>query len=371
MAKYKKRKDGRYCAKIDTGRDAKTGKRKYQMVYARTIAELEIKRSEVINSLDKGFYVAPNQTTFGEYKEKWYTSKSIKIEMHTKRMYRNILDNHLKSLEEKTPKEITKTDIQTIIDKNRNKPRICEQIKMTINQILESAIDDNLLYKNPCRNITLPKREKSNKRPLSTQEDILSDISDFTEREHAFVKIIKYCGLRKEEALALTKKDVNFKKNTIKINKALVFDNNRPIIKAPKSNAGIREIPMPNELNDFLKHYFSILETDYLFYNLRDKKQITEQSYKKMWTSIIKKMNIKSRERKMNYIVEDLTAHIFRHNYATILYYAGVGIKEAQRLLGHSSISMTMDIYTHLEDCNDLTTQKLNSFIKSKKNAIK
>ena len=50
-----------------------------------------------------------------------------------------------------------------------------------------------------------------------------------------------------------------------------------------------------------------------------------------------------------------------------MLYYAGIGIKEAQKLLGHSSISMTMDIYTHLEDSNDLTTQKLNTYLTNKR----
>lgn len=46
----------------------------------------------------------------------------------------------------------------------------------------------------------------------------------------------------------------------------------------------------------------------------------------------------------------DVTPHIFRHTYATNLYYGGVDIKTAQYLLGHSSIQVTMDIYTHLDN---------------------
>ena len=71
-AKYKKRKDGRYCTKIDTGRDPQTGKRRYQMVYAKTIAELEKKRAEIITSLNKGLYISPTANeTLGTYKKKW------------------------------------------------------------------------------------------------------------------------------------------------------------------------------------------------------------------------------------------------------------------------------------------------------------
>lgn len=367
MAKYKKRKDGRYCTKIDIGRDPETGKRKYQMVYGKTIAELEKKKSEVITSLDRGLYIVPNKTTFGDYKESWYNAKCIGLEMHTKRMYRTILNNYLIDLEDKLPKEITKSDIQKVINDFADKPRTCEQIKLTLNQIFESGIDDGLLYKNPCRNISLPKRQKTQKRPLTRLEDILSDVSEFDEREGAFVKIIKYCGLRKEEALALTKDDIDFTKNTIKVNKALVFSHNRPIIKDTKSKAGMREIPMPIDLSNYLHYYISTLDTDYLFYNLRNNCLITEQGYRKMWGSILEKMKRKAKDDGLDYEASGLTAHIFRHNYATMLYYAGIGIKEAQKLLGHSSISMTMDIYTHLEDSNDLTTQKLNTYLTNKR----
>lgn len=368
MSKYKKRKDGRYCTKADIGRNIETGKRQYQMVYGKTIPELERRKSELIHSLDKGFYVTPNKITFKDYSATWFQSKSLGIEMHTKRMYKIILKNYFKSIEDKGFKEITKSDIQTIINENSSKARTCQQIKMTLNQIMESAIDDGLLYKNPCRTITLPKTTKINKRPLSREEDVLSDVTEFSDRECAFVKIIKYAGLRKEETLALTKQDINFKRNIIRINKALVFDNNIPIIKATKSAAGVRDIPMPEKLSIYLKQYLTKLETDNLFYSLGGKKTITEQSYKKMWSSIIKKMNTKAIEMEMNYEIKGLTAHIFRHNYATMLYYAGIKIKEAQKLLGHSSISMTLDIYTHLEDNNDLTTLKLDTFLNGPEN---
>ena len=56
-----------------------------------------------------------------------------------------------------------------------------------------------------------------------------------------------------------------------------------------------------------------------------------------------------------------LTPHIFRHNYCTMLYYAGVDVKEAQRLMGHSSIKITLEIYTHLAAGGESTRQKLNA----------
>ena len=69
--------------------------------------------------------------------------------------------------------------------------------------------------------------------------------------------------------------------------------------------------------------------------------------------------------RAIQLIADDITPHMFRHTYATSLYYSGVDIKTAQYLLGHSSIQMTLDVYTHLD--NEKITDskaKLDAFFK-------
>jgi len=64
-------------------------------------------------------------------------------------------------------------------------------------------------------------------------------------------------------------------------------------------------------------------------------------------------------------IADDITPHLFRHTYATMLYYADADIKTAQYLLGHASIQMTMEIYTHLDAENNITAvDKINNFLK-------
>ena len=104
---------------------------------------------------------------------------------------------------------------------------------------------------------------------------------------------------------------------------------------------------MPNIVL-FLKYYISNLSTDKLFVNVRNKTYMTEQGYRRMWQTIIRKMNKKAKELGKS-IENDLTAHIFRHNYACMLMHAGVDMKERQYLLGHKTISITMDIYPHIE----------------------
>lgn len=55
----------------------------------------------------------------------------------------------------------------------------------------------------------------------------------------------------------------------------------------------------------------------------------------------------------------DLTPYIFRHNYSTMLYYLKVDVKEAARIMGHSNIKVTLEIYTHLDSLKSTTQEKI------------
>lgn len=89
---------------------------------------------------------------------------------------------------------------------------------------------------------------------------------------------------------------------------------------------------------------------------------MTKSSYRKFWLGIIKTLNQSSD------ISIDFTPHICRHTYATTLYYSGVDIKTAQYLLGHSSLQMTLQVYTHL-DKDRMTDEisKLNEYVSQSK----
>ena len=67
--------------------------------------------------------------------------------------------------------------------------------------------------------------------------------------------------------------------------------------------------------------------------------------------------------------LKGVTPHTFRHTYATTLYYAGIDVKAAQYLLGHATVGMTLDLYTHLElESNTSVLEKLNAQCIPKKN---
>lgn len=366
MAKYKKRADGRYQASISVGYDD-NGKLLRKVLYAKTMTELDKKVAELRHALSTGKYVKSSDTLLSTYAEEWLKTYKSSKRTNTVAMYKNIVDNHIVlALGHLKLKEITRTDIQLAIVDRAEHPRICEQFKITLKQILDAAVEDKLIPSNPCIKIELPKKRKQEKRALTVKEKEAIKIADFTPREKAFVYLIFYFGLRREEALSIMPSDFDFKKQTLHIQRAVIFDKNNGKIEETKNESSDRIIPIPVESIAFFKSYISTLSSLYLVTKL-DGSLMTHSSYVKMWESIVKKMNTAVRsdhEKKMKINpITGLTAHIFRHNYATMLYYSGISLKKAAQLMGHSNTRMIMEVYSHLDDEKENAAEKINASI--------
>ena len=179
--------------------------------------------------------------------------------------------------------------------------------------------------------------------------------------------------MRRGEVLALTKKDIDLKNDKITVNKSLSFYKNTSIIKEPKSKAGNRVIDILLPLKPYLESYLKSLDSLYLFCQTNGNLH-TQTSYKRFWKGIYLKINAaaggkyhyegKSKTKLVIDIdaIKGLTPHRFRHNFATILYYAHVDIKEAQRIMGHSDIKILLEIYTHLDKQKSSSKDKINSY---------
>jgi len=365
-AKYTKRKDGRYQANILIGHDDETGKKIFHpTIYAYTINELEIKIAEVRNALDKGIYANDKGYTLKEYADKWYTINKPSYEINTAKMYQRLVHTHIiPSLGEIQLKKLTKSDVQGMINKNIKHPRNCQQIRMCLIQILNSAIEDGLLYKNVAKNVKLPRYSRPEKRPLNALEEKALLAAVLTPKEKAFIDILHYTGLRLGETLALSTKDIDFSFGKIIVKNVIVFDGNTPVLKfIPKTDAGRRKVDMPTVLQDSLKSYVATLNSEYLFQMERKDGFMSKSSYRKFWNNICKKLNQAVGGTEDIQPIHDLTAYVFRHNYATMLFYADVDIKEAQYLLGHKDIKITLDVYTHLRKEKTSAGKKLDAFL--------
>lgn len=355
-AKYTKNSRGEFETKIWDGTYNPDGsKHRKRLVSKKSSADLERQVNQLKNAVENGQYVQKTDILFLEYAKQWLETKKSVREKNTQTMYRNIINTHLSFLETVRLSDIRNSHFQLAINNALDKPRTCEQIYITFKQILNMAVTDNYIgagmYDMICADINLPKHIRKEKRPLTEIEKKALSTADFTEREKAFIYIIYSCGLRRGEALALSIFDFNFKKgnSTVSITKALIFDRNASEIKdMPKTNNGIRTIPIPESTADFLKSYIAGLTATQLF-TTKDGRLITQSAYVKMWKSIVRKMNAASGGTDAFPVITGLTAHIFRHNYCTNLCYKvpEISVKKIAQLMGDTE-KIVLEVYNHI-----------------------
>ncbi len=149
-----------------------------------------------------------------------------------------------------------------------------------------------------------------------------------------FVGLCLYCGLRREEALGLQWGDIQGGKLTV--NRASTFlKNNQPDpIQELKSKASHRTIPIPQQLRAILA---ATPRTSLYLLTCTDGRTMTQISFRRMWDKVVRVAPCEVR------------AHQLRHSYCSNLYRAGIDLKTAQYLMGHSTIQMTANVYTHME----------------------
>ncbi len=365
----KKRADGRYCKQVLVGYHS-DGRRKMKTIYGKTIKEVEKKERELRENVQIGINVLQENITVEEWGKQWLIVYKAKVSKGTYEMYEKMLKNHIiPSIGNIPLTKLKPINIQGAINNilSAGNNRTAEIYKLTIKQIIKQAVEEGLMVKNICSGLDKIKSTTEEKRPLTDFELKCIAKTQYTNREKLFLDVLYYTGMRRGEALALTIWDIDKKAKTVKVNKSLDIRDNTPVVNPPKTKAGNREIPIPDKLYGELMRYLTSHKDNYLF-TMKNGEVMTRSSFRKMWDSIIRKTQATAdtlvESCNMLYPKISFTPHVFRHTYATNLYYANMDIKRSQYLLGHSTLEMTLKTYTHLENINNsnVVAEKLNNF---------
>lgn len=361
MARRKKRADGLYQANLVVGTDPKTGKYIRKQIYEKDEKELNIKAAKMQDAIRKGTYADDKKLTLQEYGYSWLERYKANPELenpmdsHTYRDYKNIIKNHLGPLKNMRLQKIQKQDILEAIALLNGHYDLQRRLRMTVNQILDAAIDEGLIYKNVCRNIKISKKPKSTQRKF-TEEEIAATMSvlpELEETQRILLLLLYYTGIRRGEALALQKSDILLQKKEISITKALYFPVNQAKVGSPKSEARIRKIEILPPLQKELITYIRNCQTDFLFPGT-DNRVMSLSIFRRMWDKIRAKVeeryDILYPELAGTFDAKGYTPHRFRHNFCSMLHDAGVPAVDAQKIMGHSDVSVTLGIYTHFDE---------------------
>lgn len=358
---YSKRPDGRYYKQIVIGFDT-NGKRKTKTLYDKDWRKLDKKVKEFCVSAEQGVFVR-DDITLEECVNLWLRTKRD-IKPTTLHAYQIAL-KHVEPIQHMLLKNLKLIHIQAIYERLYLKNTIDTiwVLNTLLKNIFTYAINNNFMTVNLAEKTTLPKKNPQKRRGLTENEKhaIFDHFESFSRFEQGYLMLLYYTGMRRNEILALQKKDIDFTKNYINVHKTLVMDKDYKTVvqMETKTAAGMREVPMIKVLKKFLIEYTENLsEDDFLFLSNRGNLiQPGVSAYK--WKCILKKINQHMPEGE----VTNITPHYFRHNFTTDLVYAGVPLKTVQAIMGHENIQTTMDIYADVRYDNNDVIHKLSSYL--------
>lgn len=354
-ARYTQGKDGRWRTNLSTGKYDENGKLiTIRLSSSKSSGDLEKKVQDMQYKLRHKMPTVLSAETvlFKDYAEKWLATKEQRS-IKTYEMYDGIIHKHFVSLYDTPLDMIRQSDIQYLVSTNSQHPRTCEQIVLTLRQIFEMAIGDDLIIKNPCRSIELPRHVKQEKRALTQKEkETIKKADGLSNMQRAYIHLLYGSGMRPAEMFALTWNDIDFENNAVTINKALQFTNSRiASVGLPKTDKSIRTIPVPGfvmaSLLDF-KNEDKHLPTRTVF-GAPDGSLRTRSAYRNIFDVIMHILGLNG-----------ITPYMLRHNYCTQCYTDKVDIKYCQYLMGHADTKMVLNVYNHLEKTTKTLTVEVN-----------
>ncbi|AEV94884.1 site-specific integrase [Pediococcus claussenii] len=368
----------RYKFQVYTGIDPTTGKQKTTTrrgFKTKKEATLALSRLKIEVDEQDGLETKKDML-FSEVYSEWHDQYINTVRESTDEKTRRIFKVHvLPAFGNFIISKITVNMCQKILNKWYKEAKSYKKWFNYTAMVFDYAFKQELIKRDPTKMVTMSKlMDSRGDKPANfwTREQLhmfftLLDPKEELEKFTMF-RTLAYTGVRKGELLALTWEDINFTQKTLRVNKTLTQGlGGKLIIQAPKSNAGRRTIDLDDYTVNTLKRWKLAQRTLYirLGFNVNSQEQLVFASNKNHFKS----MNTPSKWLKQlieNTDLPHISVHGFRHTHATMLYQAGVGLKETQARLGHSRAdsSTTLDVYTHTtQEQNILALSKLEKFL--------
>jgi integrase len=381
----RQRSKGSWEIAIDIGKDPSTGKRIQHFETIRGCkADAQRRVRELLLSVEQGNYVKPNRLTVAQFLEEWLQSYVVlNCSPRTKTSYEMIIRRHLIpelgsiSLNQLGPRHLqafySRQKARGRVDgKGQLSPRTVRYCHSLLVEALGHAVKLGLLSRNIARATEAPRLDHR-VMPILAPEDIPRFLG--TARGTSYYTLfylLLHTGLRRGEALALKWKNIDLSLASLGVSAYLsvvetLYKNGTYVIKEPKTSSGKRRIALSPSLALVLRQHKAeqqaqqallgkpLADGDFVFAH-PDGTPLDPSTVSHAFNKVIRRAGL-----------PHIRLHDLRHTHASLLLQAGVHPKVVQERLGHSSIRVTLDTYSHvMGGLQEVAAQRFDDFLSAK-----
>lgn len=328
---------------------------KSYLVHGKTITETQKLITELKYKLEHGIYVVKEKITLDEWFTTWleeYKKNRVKLGTYTnyEKYYKSIIKNRLGS---RQLSEIRGEHIQKLYNELVKEGYALSSIKIVsavLNGCLQQAMRNGLIERNPVRLAELPRQIGKKKERIAMtkeQQELFMEYAKESYLYHFFAVMLR-TGMRRGEMQGLKYSDIDKKQGVIHVCRTLKYIEFQGYIEdTPKTRTSTRDIPLTAAILEHIetqRNYwgFKVVKMNqYLFCNEKGEPLSRERIQAEIDRTI-------KQIRAAGYDFPRITSHVFRHTFATRAIEAGMQPQVLKTILGHSSLAMTMDLYSHV-----------------------
>jgi len=354
-----KRRDS-YRIRVSIGRDTATGKyiSHYETLRGNK-AQAEKRLRELLTELDKGIFVKPGKATLGEYLKSWlldYCRPNLSPRTHE--LYSYICEKHvLPTLANIPLVDLRPQHLQRLYAEKAStglSNRTIQLIHVTLHKALKNAVKTGLLVRNITESVDIPKIQRREMRVMSeTDLHIFLEYAKDTPYYALFYTSL-FTGMRRAELLALRWSDIDMELCQLSVTRSMQYirnaaPENRISFREPKTAKSRRLISLsPSTVITLREHqvkqaelrqslgYPNPSDNDLVFSHY-DGAPLLPNSVTHAWIKLVRRCGL-----------HGIRLHDARHTHASLLLKQGVHPKIVQERLGHGSIQITLDTYSHV-----------------------
>ena len=329
-------------------------KRRY--VSGKTREEVHDKLIEALGSRAQGLVFDAGSLTIGEYLTRWLED-SVRgtVRVSTYEVHRHMIQPHIvPALGRLKLKDLNPAHVRALyrekLDSGLSAATV-RKMHSILRKALKQAVLDGLIPRNVCEAVKPPKVERKEITPLDRQQAKALLEAASGDRLEALYVLAVHTGMREGELLGLKWEDVDLERGLLRLRHALVREGGKVVLgdlKTPKSRRSVRLTAVAtNALRGHLERQLAEMERMGSLYQPGGLVFATEHG------TLINPSNLRNRSfkpllrRAFGEARPDICFHDLRHTCATLLLTQGTHPKLVQELLGHATIAMTLDTYSH------------------------